>query len=154
MIREAELLLERGESVILDASWAEEDRRQEAREVGLRTHSDVVELHCTAPAAVARERIARRMAAPYNPSDATPEIADHIAAGFESWPNAEVISTNQAVTASVDDAYCRVMLESQQNGCRSEVARVEEARLSRETIGFFVSRITRLSSGELGLEQQ
>ena len=56
------------------------------------------------PPGVARERIARRSASIYNPSDATPELVDHMLARFDPWPEARDISTNRAIAESLDEA--------------------------------------------------
>lgn len=70
-----------GELVILDASWSVQRWREAATEVARRTDSDLVELHCEAPAAVAAERIGRCRASGGDPSDATAEVAACVAAG-------------------------------------------------------------------------
>ncbi len=146
MIRQAELLLARGESVILDASWSTESHRARARALAKRADASLVELRCVAPSGVARERIARRLASMYNPSDATPEIADHLAARFEPWPAAETVNTNQTVAGSLAEAYGLIMTgtaETVEPGPFS--VRVDEASLTHESIGFFLARISRIS---------
>lgn len=90
-------LLAVGESVVLDASWSSEDERDIARAVARRLGAAPVEIECRLPRAVARERIVRRAADPYNNSDATPELADALAARREPWPTAVPISTDKVV---------------------------------------------------------
>ena len=92
-LREAGLLLSHGESVVLDASWAQASRRAAARALATEHHAELVELECVLDAETAKERIARRLASVWNPSDATPEIADHLFARREPWPEAVQIDT-------------------------------------------------------------
>ncbi len=146
MIRQAEMLLARGESVILDASWSSRDRRTWARSLARRTDATLVELRCVAPQPIAKERIVRRLASIYNPSDATPEIADHLAARFDPWPEAETIGTDQAVAGSIGDAYSVIMTGT--GGTKEPgpfQVRVDEAGLTHESIGFFLARFSGLA---------
>lgn len=145
LLRQAELLLSRGHSVVLDASWSTVGRREWAAGVGGRTSSVVTELLCRAPSDVARQRIVDRMATVYNPSDATPEIADRLAQDFDPWPNADLVDTNQPIARSLDSAYCHVMDRARTQV--SDVMRVDEAMLRDlpsgepiQTIGLFLSR--------------
>lgn len=149
LVRQAELLVSHGQTVVLDASWADEKQRELVRACGERTGTTVVELKCDAPLSMARERIARRMASVYNPSDATPEIADHIAAGFDPWPVAMLVDTTRSIAESLDHAYGHVMGQHTTRG-RSNQAEMVIGReeLSTESIGFFLSRVTRLGTGE------
>ncbi len=87
-LREAEMLIRMGEGVVLDASWTHASHRANALEAAHRCGAEVVELECTLDASVARERVARRLANPWNPSDATPDIVDHLAAERDPWPTA------------------------------------------------------------------
>jgi len=82
--------LRHGESVVLDASWADAGQRDAARVIASRAGATVVELRCVAPAAVAAARIANRSG---DPSDATAEIAERLAAEFAPWPEAPGIDT-------------------------------------------------------------
>ncbi len=141
MLREAELLLARGESVVLDGSWSSDARRQWARDLAGRLSATISEIHCSAPLAVAKERIARRMASLHNPSDATPEIADHLAAHFDRWPEAVKIDTKQSVAGSIEDACSRVMA-GVRDGADAPSAKIDEAALNSETVEFFLTRIT------------
>jgi predicted kinase len=76
-----------GESVILDASWSAARDRDRARAVAAATRSELVEIRCEAPAAVAGRRIGLRLAA-----DADP------------WPEALPLDTDRALEATVADA--------------------------------------------------
>lgn len=92
--REAELLLSAGQSVVLDASWTSAEQRAAARELAERCAADMIEIECVLDPALARERIARRLSNPWNPSDATPELVDHMASRRDPWPSATPISTD------------------------------------------------------------
>jgi hypothetical protein len=109
----------------------------------------LVELHCDAPLSVAKERIARRSASMYNPSDATPAIAQHMASRFDPWREATLIDTNQSVACAVDAAYGRIMVgtagsPASQASQALQVC-VDEAGLTEESIGFFLAGFTRLA---------
>jgi uncharacterized protein len=97
LLRRAKAALGLGESVILDASFADETWRAAARELANQTHAVAVELCCVAPAAVTNERILRRRqhSAPHPTllSDATPAIAATMAEHFSFWPTAVVLDT-------------------------------------------------------------
>ena len=58
---------------------------------------EIVEIECVLDRAIARERIARRLANPDNPSDATPDLVDYMAARREPWPEAIAIDTGAPV---------------------------------------------------------
>jgi hypothetical protein len=84
-------LLERGESVILDASFTAPEHRAQAAATAAATSADLVVLRCDAPPEMAAARIARR--AP-GPSDATAAIAARMAAGRQPWNGAVAIDTS------------------------------------------------------------
>ena len=94
-LREAGLLLSRGESVVLDASWARASRRADARVLAAEHRAELVELECVLDTETAKERIARRLASVWSPSDATPDIADHLFARREPWPEAVRVDTSR-----------------------------------------------------------
>ena len=99
MIRQAQALLERGESVVLDATWTTDAHRELVRALAAQQSVRLHELECQVAPAIARERIARRLANPWNPSDATPDIADHLLARRDRWPQAQLIDTSVAPDA-------------------------------------------------------
>lgn len=150
LLARAEAVLARGESVVLDASWACDRHRRMARSIGRAMRTEVVELRCVAPDPVARERVARRMASMYNPSDATPEVVDHLVARFEHWPEARTVDTDQPVDRTIAAAYCRVMADpdsartdSPRTGsARTDLrsVRVDAGELTSETIAFYLRR--------------
>ncbi|MGI5132839.1 AAA family ATPase [Pseudonocardia sp. CA-107938] len=91
LLHRAELLLGRGESVVLDASWIAARHRVAAAAVSARTGSEFVPLRCCASADVAARRIADRGP---TASDATPAIAAAMAAVADPWPQAVVVDTS------------------------------------------------------------
>ncbi|MDR3660206.1 MAG: AAA family ATPase [Mycobacterium sp.] len=109
MLRRAGLLLAQGESVILDATWRDADARECARALGREHRCPIVELECTAPLAIARERIGNRTD---GTSEVTAEIAEAMAREHISWPEAHRIDTTAPLIASVDMAttVCRSAL--------------------------------------------
>ena len=76
LLHRARVALGMGESVVLDASWLDPTWRERAASVAVATSSDLTELCCETPAAVARDRLRLRLAAGHDPSDATPEVHD------------------------------------------------------------------------------
>ena len=92
MLRRAELLLARGETVVLDASWRRAAHREQARVVAAGTSSRMVELLCRVPDELADTRI-RRRARTSHLSDATAEIAATMVRKSDPWPEAEIVDT-------------------------------------------------------------
>jgi aminoglycoside phosphotransferase family enzyme/predicted kinase len=108
LARETALLIARGHSVVLDASWSRDEHRTAIREVAERFDSDLVEIECVVDPAVARERIERRRTSSWNPSDATPDVVDYLAARRTPWPTASMLSTADAVEAIIERAAALV----------------------------------------------
>ena len=90
LCRRAAELLGLGETVVLDASWTSVEQRMSAGEVADDTHSRLVQLRCWAPETVTAQRLADRTG---SISDATPEIARHMAATVHPWPGAHTVLT-------------------------------------------------------------
>jgi aminoglycoside phosphotransferase family enzyme/predicted kinase len=101
MVAEAETLLGLGHHVVLDATWGSEAVRAGARSMAARTSSELVELRCTAPAAVAAHRIEDRGPTGASSSEATPAVAVALADRFAPWPQATELDTTRPVSASV-----------------------------------------------------
>jgi aminoglycoside phosphotransferase family enzyme/predicted kinase len=99
LLSRARPLLERGVSVILDATFSKVRWRDRARSLADATHTDLTELRCLLPAEVAATRMAQRAAEGRDPSDATPAIAAAMAGRFEPWPSAIGVGT----LAPIDD---------------------------------------------------
>ena len=57
MVRQAELLLERGVSVVLDATWASAEARARLRAVAEKTASALTEIRCDVDTAIAKDII-------------------------------------------------------------------------------------------------
>jgi predicted kinase len=78
----------RGESVILDASWSDGRRRDDAARLAALTSSEITAFALAAPAAVADERARAREQAHTDASDATTALTGALRARFEPWPDA------------------------------------------------------------------
>ncbi len=107
LLRVAERCLGLGQSVVLDASWADDSWRGAARSLADRTCSDLAEFRCEAPPHLAASRIARRLAEHSDVSEATPEIGRTMSRAFDPWPLATVVDTgalapDEAVALAVD----------------------------------------------------
>ncbi|MEV6252568.1 AAA family ATPase [Nocardia sp. NPDC051929] len=98
MLAQARDLLEHGVSVILDASWTDANQRARAATVAEETRSDLVSLRCACPRTLAAERIGAR---PQSDSEATPAIADALAAAAAPWPEAIELDTAQPIERSI-----------------------------------------------------
>ena len=94
MLDRAAAHLTLGESVVLDASWSAGARRAAARRVASACDAEVIEIRCRLAPAIANARIRARRAAGEGSSDATPEIAERLAAGADPWPEARSIGTD------------------------------------------------------------
>ena len=108
LVRRARELLERGEPVIIDASWIDAGQRAVVRRVAEDTGSDLIELCCSCDDATAAERIHRRQGGD-DVSDATPEVRDLMAQKMNPWPSATVIDTSDAAVADVVSTALRVV---------------------------------------------
>jgi predicted kinase len=95
LLRQAEVVLASGTSVILDASWTSAEHRAAARALAEKRQAVTVEIECRIDVAIARERVARRLADGWNPSDATPEVVDHLRDEHDVWPEACALETGQ-----------------------------------------------------------
>ncbi|MGO9341560.1 MAG: AAA family ATPase [Acidimicrobiales bacterium] len=93
MLRRAERLLEMGQSVVLDASWSDADRRLAASALADRTSSDLVELRCEVDPEVGASRIVRRLSEHADVSEATPELAVEMSRSMGEWESAVSIDT-------------------------------------------------------------
>ncbi len=111
MLRQANELLVRGENVVLDATWSKTRHRTEARAMASSAAAHITELCCHTSLAVAKERIARRAASIYNPSDATVETADYLASNFDPWAQSTEVDTSGSIPEAVDSALTSVFAE-------------------------------------------
>lgn len=101
LLERARDLLGAGRSVVLDASWRMAAHRREAVALADATGARLDALRCVAPEDVCRARVRRRAQDGTDPSEATPEVADWIAARFEPWPEAVEIDTGGERSDSV-----------------------------------------------------
>jgi len=107
--RQAEELLTRGVSVVLDSTFASDADRSAIRDLAAEVKVDLTELRCELDPAITRERIARRMSSLHNPSDATPAVVDYVNRQFEPWPEATSIDTANRVEDSVSEALHAIL---------------------------------------------
>lgn len=98
LLDRARLLLARGESVVLDASWTDADTRAAAGVLAGEAHAELVEVRCYAPAAVASTRLRTRRP---GASDADARVADAMAAHEDGWPSATVVPTTGSLAEAV-----------------------------------------------------
>jgi aminoglycoside phosphotransferase family enzyme/predicted kinase len=106
LLERAATALALGESVVLDASWSDPDRRAAATRVARETSADLLALRCDLPAPRAIERVRARAAAGGDASDATPEVTRLLHERFAPWPEATRVDTGvspaRAVAAALD----------------------------------------------------
>lgn len=93
MLRRAGSMLERGLSVVLDATWLSESRRGAARDLAGAAAADIVEIECRAETSVLLQRIRSRSENGDDASDATPAVLDEQLRRREEWPAAVVFDT-------------------------------------------------------------
>jgi hypothetical protein len=105
LVEQAEMALDAGQSVILDASWIAERYRDLARAMCRRAGADLVELECSVSSAVAKARIAERRAERRDASDAATDTVDRMAARRDDWPTSHRIDTNGPLAESVRRAF-------------------------------------------------
>jgi hypothetical protein len=101
LLARARTLLERGEKVVLDASWLHARHRAWAAVIAETTSSDLLSLCCTLDSSVAGERMRRRAREGTDVSDADAHIAERMAARSDPWPEATHIGTADDVESVV-----------------------------------------------------
>lgn len=104
LLRSADRAVALGQSVIIDASWTDSRWREEAASLAERRRCTLIEIECTAPAAVAEARIRDRLAAGGDASDATPEIRRRMASDAAPWPTALRVDTGEGSDKAVAGA--------------------------------------------------
>ncbi|HVC69183.1 MAG TPA: AAA family ATPase [Acidimicrobiales bacterium] len=95
LLETARTSLQRGDSVIVDASWIDATHRDQARRLAKETAVDVFEMHCTAPAEVTEGRIEGRRRKGSDPSEATVEVARAMREIEQPWPSAVSVDTDR-----------------------------------------------------------
>ncbi len=101
LLRRAEALVARGESVVLDASWSAARHRDAAERLAARARTRLVRLRCTAAGGTTRLRLATRGP---TASDATAATAEALARTADPWPGATPVPTGGTVAASLAGA--------------------------------------------------
>lgn len=89
-----------GNSVILDATWNDAVLRSRAQLLATSTSSELIELCCEVPQAVAMQRVERRAAQGEDASDVSAAIAQALQAR-SPWPTATVVDTSGSVEESL-----------------------------------------------------
>ncbi|MCD2195267.1 AAA family ATPase [Actinomycetospora endophytica] len=102
----ADVLLARGESVVLDASWTDAAERDRATDLARAAHAQLTCLECRAPREITEPRIRSRRG---SASDATPLVAAVMSLDADPWPEAIVIDTagpaGPAIERAVDEVH-------------------------------------------------
>jgi predicted kinase len=110
LLTHARQALERGESVVADATWADPEMRALAEDVASATASRLIALECQAPIEVAAVRAENRLQAGNNSSQAGAVIARELATARQPWPNAIAIDTNTDISDAVQQALTAIGL--------------------------------------------
>jgi aminoglycoside phosphotransferase family enzyme/predicted kinase len=92
LLHRAQLALERGISVVIDASWTAEEHREVARRLAASTSVALIEVECRADLDLCRSRLTRRTGP--HPSDADPRMLEDLSAAAAPWPQAVPIPTD------------------------------------------------------------
>ncbi|GLU49537.1 AAA family ATPase [Nocardiopsis ansamitocini] len=102
ILERAGLLLANGESVVLDACWADASWRQAAAMTAEDNAADFTQFRCTAPAATVARRLAER---PRDGclSDADAAIERAVSSTFAPWPDATCVDTSHSVRAALEE---------------------------------------------------
>lgn len=124
LIRRADLILRSGDSVVIDASWTRNEHRDQARNIAADHAAELIEVECRVDPGVARERVARRLADPWNVSDATPAIVDHIESMHDPWPEAFSLDTGRPIDETISELVHLV----QKSSARAEPASAPRPR--------------------------
>ncbi|MCJ7672261.1 MAG: AAA family ATPase, partial [Acidimicrobiia bacterium] len=101
MLRRARVLLERGECVLLDASWGSARLRADAARMAAESSAELHELRCTAPPEIAAHRLDARAAIDRDASDATRAVAGRMRSEADPWESATPIDTAATPAAAV-----------------------------------------------------
>ena len=101
LLDRARELLERGSSVIVDASWGLDSQRSQAEQVAAATASEVTSFRCEVPPQIADARASARAQQGGDASDASGAIVAEMRARFEPWPDALVLDTADALDSIV-----------------------------------------------------
>lgn len=86
----AELTLQAGWPVVVDAAFLRREQRDALRALAQRLRLPFAILACEAPAETLRQRIAQRRSAAQDPSEATPELVQQQLQGWQPWGEEEL----------------------------------------------------------------
>jgi aminoglycoside phosphotransferase family enzyme/predicted kinase len=111
LCRQAGLLLRAGESVIIDATWADVDHRAIAQQVAAVHGAELVALECRLAPQLASERICGRQTVGDDASDATPAVVAAHAGRRHPWPDAHPLRTERPVERVVAEAIAVLGIE-------------------------------------------
>ena len=100
LLRIARKHLERGESIILDASWVSAEQRARAAEVAHETGNELLAICCACDDAIGTDRIRQRLALGDDVSEATVAVRDAMEVDMEPWQSATVIDTSEGTPAA------------------------------------------------------
>jgi len=106
--RQAEVVLRSGTGVVLDGSWSREADRRAARLLASDGGAEIVEIECVLDPAIAKERIARRLSNPDNPSDATPDLVEYMAVHCDPWPEAISLDSSKGPEITAEAALAEI----------------------------------------------
>jgi predicted kinase len=104
LLHRAGVLLARGESVVLDATWSRRDQRLAAHAAAESHRADLVQLRCDTSAAAALQRVAARAGSVGTVSDADVTVAARMRESADAWPESHAVDTSTTVVRSVDRA--------------------------------------------------
>lgn len=113
LLHRATILMSRGESVVVDASFTSAWQRTAAVTAAATVSADLVQLRCTAPWELAAWRLHSRSR---GTSDADREIAVEMKAAADPWPEATVIDTENDTTGLDADCVRRALLAIHPDG--------------------------------------
>ncbi len=113
LLGRARELLERGESVVLDATWRSETHRVEVVSLARVLTADLTIVQCVIPDATADARIEARHRGGTDPSDATTEVAATMRRSWRPWPAAQVVETNEGPETSIAAALRIIRTDEQ-----------------------------------------
>jgi len=99
MLDRARVALEHGQSVLLDATFADRHSQDEAERLARATASELVVVACTAPAELAAARAGDRRRTGTDVSGAGEQVARAVAAAAAPWPRAVPVDTGERPVA-------------------------------------------------------
>ena len=107
LLSRARVHLGLGQTVVLDATWADPTWRKAALSVANESSAELVELRCVAPIEVALDRARHRTAT--DPSDADEEVVRAAWVRQGSWPTAVDLDTSRDPAEVVASALTRIL---------------------------------------------